>query len=302
MDRLVAIHLEHFQMGVPTQMEAAWLHHRFTQIHPFQDGNGRVARALASLIFIRQGWFPLVVHRDLFDEYIDALEQADADDLSALISLFSNVQKKAFTGALSLSDNLLLESDALQQVLESAGDRLKERKIKATTQARAQAVRLSELLEDISYSRFRVIAHDISSQLKPVDSSYIATAQRNDGENDYWFKGQIDQIATELGYYADTRSYRTWVRLRIREERQTEIIVSFHALGFRFLGLMAATAFLEHRDRDEDGEIAIDGPYRLLKDVFQYSYKESEDSVVKRFEGWLENVLLMGLEQWRRQL
>ena len=24
----------------------AWLHHRFTQIHPFQDGNGRVARAL----------------------------------------------------------------------------------------------------------------------------------------------------------------------------------------------------------------------------------------------------------------
>ncbi|HKV28620.1 MAG TPA: Fic family protein, partial [Candidatus Acidoferrales bacterium] len=25
---------------------SAWLHHRFTQIHPFQDGNGRVARTL----------------------------------------------------------------------------------------------------------------------------------------------------------------------------------------------------------------------------------------------------------------
>ena len=26
------------------EVEAAWLHHRFTQIHPFEDGNGRVAR------------------------------------------------------------------------------------------------------------------------------------------------------------------------------------------------------------------------------------------------------------------
>ena len=28
---------------------AAWLHHRLTQIHPFQDGNGRVARAFADV-------------------------------------------------------------------------------------------------------------------------------------------------------------------------------------------------------------------------------------------------------------
>lgn len=27
-------------------LTAAWAHHRFTQVHPFQDGNGRVGRAL----------------------------------------------------------------------------------------------------------------------------------------------------------------------------------------------------------------------------------------------------------------
>ena len=43
MEKLVGFHKEHERLGVPPEVEAAWLHHRFTQIHPFQDGNGRVA-------------------------------------------------------------------------------------------------------------------------------------------------------------------------------------------------------------------------------------------------------------------
>ncbi len=46
MDRLIAFHHQHVERGVPPVIEAAWLHHAFTQIHPFQDGNGRVARSL----------------------------------------------------------------------------------------------------------------------------------------------------------------------------------------------------------------------------------------------------------------
>lgn len=72
----------------------AWLHHRFTQIHPFQDGNGRVARTLASLIFIRQGLFPIVITRNDRQEYINASEAADSGDLTRLINLFSRLQEK----------------------------------------------------------------------------------------------------------------------------------------------------------------------------------------------------------------
>jgi Fic/DOC family len=35
-------------------VRSAWLHHRFIQIHPFEDGNGRVARAYAAYIASRQ--------------------------------------------------------------------------------------------------------------------------------------------------------------------------------------------------------------------------------------------------------
>ena len=79
MDRLMALHHQHDD--VAPEVEAAWLHHRFTQIHPFQDGNGRIARALATLVFVKAGWFPLVVRDRQRAEYIDALETADDGDL-----------------------------------------------------------------------------------------------------------------------------------------------------------------------------------------------------------------------------
>ncbi len=73
MDRLLQLHEEHERRDVPPEVEAAWLHHRFTQIHPFQDGNGRVARCLATLVFVKAQWFPLVVTRDERERYILAL-------------------------------------------------------------------------------------------------------------------------------------------------------------------------------------------------------------------------------------
>src|ERR1700761_6391122 len=57
MDRLIELHRQHETRRVPAHIEAAWLHHAFTQIHSFQDGNGRVARTLASLVGIKSGFF-----------------------------------------------------------------------------------------------------------------------------------------------------------------------------------------------------------------------------------------------------
>ncbi len=106
MERLVEMYHRHQEEGVPCEVEAAWLHHRFTQIHPFQDGNGRMARALASLVFIQSGWFPLIINRDIRAEYIAALQRADRGDLSALVELFADRQKRSLVRALSISERV----------------------------------------------------------------------------------------------------------------------------------------------------------------------------------------------------
>jgi Fic family protein len=51
MDRLIEMHQRHDASDVPAEVEAAWLH-RFAQTHPYQDGNGRVARSLSSALFV----------------------------------------------------------------------------------------------------------------------------------------------------------------------------------------------------------------------------------------------------------
>ncbi|MDF2208336.1 Fic family protein [Arthrospira platensis NCB002] len=102
MELLITLHHQHQEQKVPPEIEAAWLHHRFTQIHPFQDGNGRVARCLASLVFIQASWFPLVITRDDLAVYIAALEDADCGELSSLINLFAKSKKQVFLAIFSL--------------------------------------------------------------------------------------------------------------------------------------------------------------------------------------------------------
>lgn len=106
MDRLIEL----YRACPPhAEVRAAWLHHAFTQIHPFQDGNGRVARVLASIDFIKAGLFPLLVRREQHERYIEALRTADAGDLRTLVQFFADVQQQLIRRA--ISEPLLLSAD-----------------------------------------------------------------------------------------------------------------------------------------------------------------------------------------------
>lgn len=67
---------------------AATFHLRFVQIHPFDDGNGRMARLLMNLILMQAGYVPVIINTNSKGEYLLALEKADAgepDDFFKLI-------------------------------------------------------------------------------------------------------------------------------------------------------------------------------------------------------------------------
>ena len=64
--------------GVLTPVELASLfHYRYIRIHPFEDGNGRVARLMVNYILARHNWPMVVVRNKNKNKYIDALHETD---------------------------------------------------------------------------------------------------------------------------------------------------------------------------------------------------------------------------------
>lgn len=62
---------------------AARLSHRFTRIHPFENGNGRTSRLLLGAILIRAGLYEVAIKKEK-SEYLRAMRQADNGDFSLL--------------------------------------------------------------------------------------------------------------------------------------------------------------------------------------------------------------------------
>lgn len=84
---LEQIRTPEFEAAHPV-LQASYVHYAFVAIHPFADGNGRVARALASTFFYRAQSIPLVIFANQRPAYIDALAAADRGGLRPVISFF----------------------------------------------------------------------------------------------------------------------------------------------------------------------------------------------------------------------
>lgn len=81
MDRFVELYQEIARAGLPVQVEAAWMHHRFVRTHPFRDGNGRVSRMLMAYAYTKRWLPPPIIGTVRKMQYIRALEAADRGDL-----------------------------------------------------------------------------------------------------------------------------------------------------------------------------------------------------------------------------
>ncbi len=304
MDNLIQWHHQHQTRQIPPEVEAAWLHHRFTQIHPFQDGNGRVARCLASLVFIQAQWFPLVLTRDDRGAYITASEQAEQGDLSNLINLFSRSQKQAFIRSLGLSEQILSEARRAQVVIASIADKLKQNQ-SVTIQDRCRKVEsFAANLFEIASDRLQDIANEIRLSVQNlISNADVFKVSAPSGDDKYYYhRYQVVETAKQLEYFANLRPYHSWIQLVIDVESSTTILLSFHVLGHEYRGLLVCSACAYHRDNAEEGERNISDIQALTDSPFQFSYADEESNLTERFKQWLEDVIVTGLEYWNKSI
>ena len=204
-------------------------HHRFTQIHPFQDGNGRVARALTAAVFLRADCLVLVVRDEEHKErYLDALEAADRGDLRSLVDLFADIQIRDLNEAIRAVRELRGES--MVRVSETIAERAKRRR--ARSQERAE--RVMERLLAMARTRFEEAGGELARAFSNEGVHLEARVLSDEPDKRDWWTWQIVEAAKEQAYYADLNRSRRWVSLSLKipefEERVTRFVISLHAV------------------------------------------------------------------------
>jgi len=96
--------------------KAAFIQHELVLIHPFLDGNGRVARLITNLYLMNQGYPPIVLKKEDRRKYYRVLQSADDGDLSP----FANFIAQAVHEALMYYLSSFVEDERLISLKEIA--------------------------------------------------------------------------------------------------------------------------------------------------------------------------------------
>lgn len=313
MESLVAIYNQIAASGAPAVTRAAWLHHRFTQIHPFQDGNGRVARALTALVFVSDHGFPIVVDRDLRSQYIESLEIADNGDLKPLVRLFAMLQKKEIEEALSLSENALTKEQAAPggmlraRLLSALRDRAREKRLSITNKRKSVIDTGRSIFDSVIVEMMTELASELNAILSVEMPGSHVRVERGDEEKRHFFKAQIVSIAQTENYFCDLETIHEWARLRVQRPGEgdnivNEIVVSMHSLGRQFTGVLAISIYFAVRYLDETNRSVVQDPHRLAERSLTFSYLENETNIAKRVREWLNDALNLGIAQIQQSL
>lgn len=286
---------------------AAWFHHRFTQIHPYQDGNGRVARALTSVVLLRNDLLPLVVDRDLRTEYILALENADRSDLSKLAAMFARLEKVAILQALSVDADAEIsrQKTLTAAVIDTLADKLVKRQARKQTELRrVNGVALA--LRGRARAALESSLRELEAGVGVIGRAAISVhAGGSDHDNAHWYKFEVGQTARDGGKFANFAENHYFLKASVRVNRERLVfVVSFHHVGRDLTGIMEATAFskLESYEGSEDRESVSADFFSCSVEPFVFTYNTDPNAVAGAFAGWLDGSMAVALKEYGDRL
>ena len=82
-------------LAVHAIARAATAHHKFVEIHPFIDGNGRTGRLLLNLLLFKDGYPPAVIEKTNRKQYYKVLSEADADHPKNLVNFVARACERS---------------------------------------------------------------------------------------------------------------------------------------------------------------------------------------------------------------
>lgn len=289
-DRLLEMHAAHLQAGVSPMVEAAWLHHRFVLIHPFADGNGRMARLLASMVLLRAGYLPLVVTRPDKPAYIEALEEADDGNLSALVAYFGTLQMRMLRQGLSVGEATLQGETNVADALADLRQRLRAKP--NPNERRAIGARgYADALQADAMKRIESMRDRVEAILREANSPYtLRLSGAQSVENLRWTEHGPQPAASEDWC-------RVWIAWELTDGTNRHVLLfPFREFG-EPQGSVISCDPQYWKSKSADGSDS-ESPLGLTNEPFSFTYASNPLDLHNRFLPWLDACIVNGIRFW----
>lgn len=229
-------------------IRAAWLHHQFIRIHPFEDGNGRVARGLVLLVLLEQNYAPLVVDRNRRDEYIRALDSANDGDLGPLVHFFAQLEIVALRSEIELPVRGARVGESPAEVARSYVERLRGVKL-GTDEARAAGTAaVAAALTGRIHSELDEQADGLEREFTSLDPRlivFVESASPPEPKSTYWGI-QLRKTARAAGFSPNLTDGSWWAQLGLVVlSQRLRYVVAVQKVGPGETGVLAVTVFVE---------------------------------------------------------
>ncbi|PBD24205.1 hypothetical protein CLM86_28525 [Pseudomonas aeruginosa] len=245
--------LENSAAGHPIQI-AAWIHWAFARVHPFVDGNGRVARLVQDYVLLKNNYVPASVQpEDRERNYYEALEGADLGDGEDFLEIVAKNVLRTSERYLSIIRDEKSKSTWIQGIAKAASEKVK--------QTEHRKFLITQKTYDSLKHEFESICSDLNSQLTDMRVNF----------KDY---GSLD-FDKYLDLKSKGRASRTWLfGLNFKYGEIDQRFIFWFACHYRSaqdirdFGQNAITILLSMQDSA--------GGYKKLEDF------ESEDRITLR--------------------
>ncbi len=249
---------------------AAYLHYRFVRIHPFDDGNGRVARLLMNYVLLKHNLPPVIIKSADKANYLLALNKADTGDIKAFADYITEQLKWSLQLHIKAANNESLEEpDDLDKEIELLKRNRKQESVDVQ-KTRYVLVELSEqiicpMVEKLSakINKFNTLFmhsyYEIFINDNYVESMYLK------GIFDDYFKlnNSFDSIGIEINF----KGYKN-AGLNVFDISK-KVTFSFQTYKYSLVYLNKSVDFLYHQilTEEQQNQIADEIAKSILEEI-----------------------------------